>query len=282
METLVIEGEFGGETATAGAIENYPGITLIDGLELMQTMQKQAKELGTVFEKGKAEKVSTDGNCFTVKVGEKEFQGNTIILAIGSERKHLNLSNEKELTGKGVHYCVTCDGPVYNGKTVAMIGGGDSSVKGVNFLCEYAKKIYLIVRGPEVQAEPVNLERMQAQGNKVEVLLETEIQEIVGEKFLENLVLSKEYQGSKDLKVDGMFIEIGFDPDKTFAEQLGIELDEKGYMKVNNMMHTNIVGVYAAGDATNHFGRFKQDITAAAMGSMAATSAYEYNQLLTH
>ena len=149
-------------------------------------------------------------------------------------------------------------------------------------VCEYAKKIYLIVRGPEVQAEPVNLERMQAQGNKVEVLLETEIQEIVGEKFLENLVLSKEYQGSKDLKVDGMFIEIGFDPDKTFAEQLGIELDEKGYMKVNNMMHTNIVGVYAAGDATNHFGRFKQDITAAAMGSMAATSAYEYNQLLTH
>lgn len=278
METLVIQGEFGGETATAGKIENYPGVKAVDGLELMQTMKEQGEEYGAVFEKGKAEKIVTDGNCFTVKVGEKEFQSNTVILAIGSERRHLGLVNEKELTGKGVHYCVTCDGPVYNGKTVAMVGGGDSSVKGVNFLAEYAEKIYLIVRGKEVTAEPVNLERMNNLGDKVEVLLETEIQEIVGEKFLDKLVLSREYQGSKDLKVDGMFVEVGFDPDKTFAEQLSIELDEKGYMKVNNFMQTNVPGVFATGDATNHFGRFKQDITAAALGAMAATSAYEYYQ----
>ena len=278
METLVIQGEFGGETATAGIIENYPGIFSIDGFELMQSMQKQAKDIGAMFEKGKAEKITTDGNCFTVKVGDKEFEGNTVILAIGSERRHLNLPNEKELTGKGVHYCVTCDGPVYNGKTVAMIGGGDSSVKGVNFLAEYAEKIYLIVRGKEVLAEPVNLERMKKLGDKVEVLLETEIEKIVGEKFLDKLILSKEYQGSKDLKVDGMFVEVGFDPDKTFAEQLGIKLDEKGYMKVDNLMHTNVPGVFAAGDATNHFGRFKQDITASALGAVAATSAYEYHQ----
>lgn len=278
METLVIEGEFGGETATAGKIENYPGIVSIDGLELMQAMKKQAEGVGAVFEKGKAEKITTDGNCFTVTVGEKEFQGNTVILAIGSERKHLGLANEKELTGRGVHYCVTCDGPVYNGKTVAMIGGGDSSVKGVNFLSEYAEKIYLIVRGREVTAEPVNLERMNNLTNKVEVLRETEVAEIVGEKMLETLVLSKEYQGSKDLKVDGMFVEIGFDPDKTFAEQLGIELDERGYMKVDNLMRTSVPGVFAAGDATNHFGRFKQDITAAALGAVAATSSYEYHE----
>ena len=285
METLVIQGEFGGETATAGKIENYPGVKVVDGLELMQTMRDQGAEHGAVFEKGKAEKITTDGNCFTVKVGPstgsgqgKEFQGNTVILAIGSERRHLNLPNEKELIGKGVHYCVTCDGPVYNGKTVAMVGGGDSSVKGVNFLSEYAEKIYLIVRGKEVMAEPVNLERMNNLGDKVEVLLETEIKEIVGEKFLEKLILSKEYQGSKDLVIDGMFVEVGFDPDKTFAKQLGIELDEKGYMKADNLMHTNVPGVFAAGDATNHFGRFKQDITASALGAVAATSAYEYHQ----
>jgi len=296
METLVIQGEFGGETATAGKIENYPGVKAVDGLELMQTMKEQGQEYGVVFEKGKAEKITSDGNCFTIKVGDpstglrpelrprgsgqgKEFQGNTVILAIGSERRHLGLVNEKELTGKGVHYCVTCDGPVYNGKIVAMVGGGDSSVKGVNFLAEYAEKIYLIVRGKEVMAEPVNLERMNNLGDKVEVLLEIEIQEIVGEKFLDKLVLSKEYQGSKDLKVDGMFVEVGFDPDKTFAEQLGIDLDEKGYMKVDNLMRTNVPGVLAAGDATNHFGRFKQDITASALGAVAATSAYEYHQI---
>jgi thioredoxin reductase (NADPH) len=161
---------------------------------------------------------------------------------------------------------------LYGGKTVAMIGGGDSSVKGVNFLGEYAKKIYLIVRGSEVRAEPVNAERMKKLGDKVEVLLEHEVKEIVGEKMLEKLVLS----GEKDLVVDGMFIEIGFDPDKTFAEQLGLELDEKGYMKVDNMMRTKVPGIFAAGDATTHFGSFKQDITAAAMGAVAATAAYEY------
>ena len=278
METLVIEGEFGGETATAGTIENYPGILSIDGLELMQAMKNQAKEYGVIFEKGKAEKITSDGNCFVVKVGVKEFQGDTIILAIGSERRHLGLLNEKELTGKGVHYCVTCDGPVYNGKIVAMVGGGDSSVKGVNFLSEYAKKIYFIVRGDKVQAEPTNLERMNKLGDKVEVLLETEVEEIVGEKFLEKLVLKKEYQGSKDLKVDAMFVEVGFDPDKTFAKQLGITLDEKGYMEVDNLMRTNVPGVFAAGDATNHFDRFKQDITASALGAVAATSAYEHYQ----
>lgn len=278
METLVVEGEFGGETATAGKIENWPGTMAIDGLDLMKAMQEQAKQYGVVFEKGKAEKVSSDGKCFVVKAGEKEFQGNTVILAIGAQRRHLGLPNEKELTGKGVHYCVTCDGPVYGGKTVAMVGGGDSSVKGVNFLSEYAEKVTLIVRGKEVAAEPVNLERMKSQGDKVQVLLETEVKEIVGDKMLEKLVLSKEYQGSKDLKVDGVFVEIGFDPDKTFAEQLGIALDENGYMKVDSMMKTNVPGVFAAGDATNHFGRFKQDITAAALGSVAATSAYEYNQ----
>jgi thioredoxin reductase (NADPH) len=278
METLVIEGVFGGETATAGTIENYPGIKSIDGLDLMKVMQEQAKEYGVVLEKGKAERITSDGNCFTVSVGEKTLEGNSILLAVGSERRHLNLSNEKELTGKGVHYCWTCDGPVYGGKTVAMVGGGDSSVKGVNFLAEYAEKIYLIVRGPEVMAEPVNLDRMKAQGDKVEVLLENEVVEIVGEKFLDKLVLSKEFQGSKDLKVDGMFVEIGFDPDQTFPKQLGIEVDEKGYIKVDNGMKTNVAGVFAAGDATNHFGRFKQDITAAALGAVAATSAYEYRQ----
>ena len=119
---------------------------------------------------------------------------------------------------------------------------------------------------------------MNRLGNKVEVLLETEVEEIVGGKFLDKLVLSKEYQGSKDLKVDAMFVEVGFDPDKTFAEQLGITLDDKGYMKVDNFMRTNVPGVFAAGDATNHFGRFKQDITASALGAVAATSAYEHYQ----
>lgn len=277
MSTLLIAGEFGGETSTAGSIENYPGVKAIDGYDLMKIMKEQAEDTGAEIKKGKAAEIERMREGWNVKTEQgEEYQGRTVILAIGSRRRHLNLPNEKELTSKGVHYCWTCDGPLYGGKTVAMVGGGDSSVKGVNFLAEYAKKIYLIVRGNTVHAEPINHERMKKLGNKVEVLLETKVKELVGTQKLEKIVLSKEYNGSTDLVIDGLFIEIGFDPDKTFAQQLGLELDEKGYMKVDNMMRTRVPGIFAAGDSTTHFGSFKQDITAAAMGAVAATAAYEY------
>lgn len=280
MKTLVIEGEFGGETSTAGVIENYPGAKAIDGYDLMKIMKEQAENTGAAIKAGRAARIEAAQGvnargCWKVVAEKGEaYETAAVILAIGSRRRHLNVANEKALTGKGVHYCWTCDGPLYGGKTVAMVGGGDSSVKGVNFLAEYAEKIYLIVRGKEVHAEPINYERMQKHGRKVEVLLETEVKEIVGNDKLEKLALS----GGKDLIVDGMFIEIGFDPDRTFADQLGLELDEKGYMKVDNMMRTKVPGIFAAGDTTAHFGSFKQDITAAAMGAVAATAAYEYYQ----
>ncbi len=276
MKTLVIGEAFGGETSTAGKIENYPGVLSIDGYDLMNIMKSQAVGLGTKLAKGRVEKIKNQDGFFKVFTEDEEFQGTTVILAFGSRRRHLNLPNEKELVGKGVHYCWTCDGPLYGGKTVAMVGGGDSSVKGVNFLEEYAEKIYLISREQELRAEPVNMEQMKKLGDKVEVILANQVQEIVGQNMLEKIVLSKTYHGSSELKIDGLFVEIGFDPDITLSKQLGVELDEKHYMKVDNMMKTNVAGVFAAGDATNHFGSFKQDITAAAMGAVAATSAYEY------
>lgn len=285
MNTLVFEGEFGGETATAGKIENYPGIMSLDGYDLMKAMKEQGRVLGVKFleervlkilSSNEGQKVERQGKYLLVTGEQETFQAKTVILAIGSQRRHLGLPNEKELTSKGVHYCVTCDGPVYGGKVVGMVGGGDSSVKGVNFLGEYAKKIYLIVRGKEVVAEPINLEQMRKLGDKVEILLEHEVKELVGEKKLEKVILSSPFHESDELVLDGLFVEIGYDPDQTFVKQLGLETDEAGYMGADNMMRTNIPGVFAAGDSTNHFGRFKQDITAAALGAVAATSAYEY------
>src|SRR3989338_8841212 len=253
MKTLVIAGEFGGETSTAGKIENYPGIISIDGGDFMLTMKKQVELIGAELKEGRVVSIEKSSTGFAVKTEKETFETKTVILATGSRRRHLGLPNEKELVGKGVH-----------------------------FLAEYAEKIYLIVRNKEVVAEPINLEQMKKLGDKVEVLLEHEIKEIVGEKMLEKLVLSSsKHEAGKeldDLVVDGMFIEIGFDPDTTFAKQLGIETDQKGYMMVDNGMKTNVPGVFAAGDATNHFGSFKQDITAAAMGAVAATSAYEYGK----
>jgi len=279
MKIAIFEGEFGGETAKAGAIENYPGFKLIDGYELMEKMREQAEVLGIEYIDGKVTGIKQEGHCFELAVSDKKYQANTIILAIGAERRHLGLPNEKELTGRGVHYCVTCDGPVYSGKKIAMVGGGDASVKGVNLAAEYVAKVLLIVRGKEVIAEPINYEQMKKLGDKVEVLLETEIKEIVGKEKLEKVVLSKQYKGSTDLVIDGLFVEIGAKPNVELAESLGVKLDEYGYIKVDNMMRTNIDGVFAAGDVVNHFGHFKQDITAAAMGAVAATSAYEDHKI---
>jgi len=279
MKVLVIGEKFGGETATAGLIENYPGFAKVEGYELMNLMKKQAEALKTEVIDGKVTKIGRQEHCFQIFVGDKTYLANTIIFAVGTERLLLNLPNEKELKGRGVHYCITCDGPVYSGETIAIVGGGDASVKGVNLAAEYAKKVYLIVRDKEVKAEPINYEQMQKLGDKVEVLLETEIKEIIGKDRLEKLILSKPHQGSKELVVSALFVEIGALPNVDLAKPLGVELDERGYIKVDNMMKTNVDGVFAAGDTVNHFESFKQDITAAAMGAVAATSAYEDHKI---
>ncbi len=279
MKTLVIGKEFGGETARAGKIENYPGFKSIDGYELMGLMREQAKELGAEVVNGEVTSVSKDGGCFKVATPKKEFKTLNVLFAVGSERRRLGKPNEKELTGRGVHFCITCDGPVYGGKTIAVVGGGDASVKGINLAAEYAQKIYFLVMDKKVIAEPINHEHMMKLGDKVETLFETKVEEIIGKDKLEKIVLNRAYNGSKDLVIDGLFIEIGAMPNTSLAKNLGAELDDKGYIKTDNMMKTNIPGVFAAGDTVNLFGRFKQDITASAMGAVAATSAYEHYQL---
>lgn len=279
MKVLVLGKEFGGETAKAGAIENYPGAPAIDGYELMQVMKKQAAGLGVEFVSAEATNVARQEHCFEIMANKTTYQAHHLLFATGAERRRLGLPNEKELTGRGVHYCVTCDGPVYGGKTIAMVGGGDASVKGANLAAEYVAKLYLIVRGKEVTAEPINLEKLKVLGDKIEILYENEVKEIGGMQKLEKVVLSKPFNGSNELVVDGLFVEIGAIPNVELATKLGVELDERGHIKVDNMMQTNIDGVFAAGDAVNHFGAFKQDITAAAMGAVAATSAYNDHKI---
>ena len=279
MKTLVIGKEFGGETARAGVIWNYPGAKGVDGYDLMLAMKAQAQDVGAEIMDDTVVEAKNEGGCFEVRTElGKIFYAKTLILAMGAERKRLRLSNEKELTGKGVHYCFTCDGPVYTGKTIAVVGGGDASVKGVNLASEYAKKIYLLVRGKELKAEPINVEEMMKIGDKIEILFEMKVEAIVGEKRLEKLVLSKSYNGSTDFVVDGLFVEIGAEPNTKLPNDLGVALDQWNYVSVGNMMNSSVAGVYAAGDSTNFFERFKQDVTAAAMGAVAATSAYNYTK----
>lgn len=274
MKTLIIGEKFGGETASAGKIENYPGAKAIDGYDLMGIMRDQIGELAISIDAHQVAAIERQEHCFTISTAENTYEAHAVLFATGAKRRRLNLPNEEALTGRGVHYCVTCDGPVYTGKTIAIAGGGDASIKGVNLAAEYAKHIFLLVRGKEIAAEPVNYDAMQRLGDKITVLYETEVKELAGEKQLDKILLSKPYQDSSELIVDGLFVEIGAMPETALAQSLGVMLDERGYIKVDNLMRTNIDGVFAAGDAANHFGSFKQDITAAALGAVAATSAY--------
>lgn len=279
MTTLVFGAAFGGYTTIAGPIGNYPGYIEVDGFDLMMKMKEQAEALGTKVKDELVVSVEKPDGCFLVKTEKgEEYHASTVIFATGSEHRRLGLPNEEELTSKGVHYCATCDGPLYAGKTIATVGGGDSSVKGVNLTAEYAKKIYLITREKEIRAEPINHEQMKTleKEGKVEVIFENEIEEIVGTDRLERIILKNPHNGSKELSASGLFVEIGATPRSDVAKELGVTLDKRGHIEVTPMMITNIEGVFAAGDVTPLFGSFKQDITAAAMGAVAATSAYQY------
>ncbi|MBI2003322.1 MAG: FAD-dependent oxidoreductase [Candidatus Wildermuthbacteria bacterium] len=275
LKTLVIGKEFGGETSTAWTIENYPGHLSVDGYDLMKIMEEQAQRSGAEVKEGNVVSLKKNGE-FTVTLADgSSVVSRALIFASGASRRHLNVPGEKELLGKGVHYCFTCDGPLYGGKRVAVVGGGDSSVKAVNFLSEYASHVSLITIEKALRAEPVNIARMEALGDKARVLYETRVAEFVGKDRLEFARLSGP-SGTNDFAVDGVFLEIGFEPSRELPMQLGVALDEQGYIRTDNGMRTNIPGVFGAGDATNHFGSFKQDVTAAALGAVAATSAYEH------
>src|SRR3989338_6186278 len=276
LKVLLVEREFGGETALAGKIENYPGFTAVDGFELMQKMKEQAVGVGVQAVDGDVGLVKNEYHCFEIKIGGKIYQGKTIILATGSEYRKLGLPRQDELKGKGVHYCVTCDGPLFKGKVVGIVGGGDSAVKGANQLSEMgAGHVYLIVREDNInRAEPINRERLAKKKN-VTVLYSTEVKELIGKKFIDAARLSKPFQGKDIVELRGLFVAIGSVPRGELPKALGVKLDERNQIDVDpRTMKTSVDGVFAAGDVTNASGSFKQIVTGAAQGAMAATSAY--------
>lgn len=276
MKTVVLEGhDPGGETAIAWTIENYPGIPKIDGLDLITNMQTQAKTAGAEIISAAATAVTPIGHCFSVTSDHgKTYHAKTLILAQGSTRRRLGVPGEKELTGHGVSYCATCDAPLFRGKVIAIAGGGDAAVKGALLAAEYAKKIYLLARGDKLRAEPVNEQRLQATG-KTAILFSSEVREVLGQTSVSGVKLSRPYRGSATLPLEGLFIEIGATPNTAIARTLGVALDPQGYIQVDKFMRTNVHGVYAAGDITDASGSFRQDVTAAAQGALAATSAYQ-------
>jgi len=276
LKTIVLAEDKGGMLQYTHIVENYPGAGSKPGQEIMDIMEKQATAFGGEIKTERAKGIIKQKGSFKVVTDKGNYSGKTVLIATGIERRKLGIPGEKEFQNKGVSFCATCDGALFKGKIVAVVGGGDSAAKEALLLTEYAKKVYVIYRGKDIHPEPINKERLdeKVKQGKAEIINNSNVTEIKGDKVMTHVVLDKAHNGSKELKLDGLFIEIGGTPGSKLAQDAGVKIDEKGYIIVDRESKTNVPGVFAAGDVTN--GKWKQGIIAASEGSYAAFSSYNY------
>ena len=274
LKTLVISVDVGGQCNLTSSIENYPGIMEMPGFELTQQMEKQVKKSGVEIVYGKVVKVEKQNGSFLIKTKDKEFNGKTVILTIGRVPRTLDVPGETEYLGKGVHTCTTCDAPLYKGKAVAVIGGGNSAVDGALELSRIgASKVYLIHRRQDFRADEITMEKA-GKDAKIEIMTPYSAVEIKGEKFVDSIVIKhNETNEEKELKVNGIFLEIGSIVDTTAAKDL-VELNKYNEIVIDPDCKTSVEGVFAAGDATTT--KYKQCIIAAGEGAKAALEAYNF------
>lgn len=275
LKNVVIGDILGGTTTEAHKIYNWPGMPGITGFELMDKMASHVKESGGEILSDVVTEVVKEGEGFKIVTKRgKTFSAKRVLFTSGTKHRHLGLPREDELQGKGVAYCATCDGAFFRGLNVALVGGGNSVISAALYMSDLAKQVYVIVRGADLKGEPVWREELKKRPN-VSVITNANVVSLVGKDKLEALELDIECNGSKEVAVDGMFVEIGLVPQTDLAKTLGVETDSLGYIIVKPDMSTNIEGVYAAGDSTNASNNFHQIVTAAGEGSVAADSIYK-------
>ena len=265
----------GGVITTTNVVENYPGFIRLTGTEIADKIRKHAQSYSEVtLKEEKVESVIKKDETFIVKTTESEYKGKTILFATGTKWKKLDVPGAKEFENKGVAYCALCDSPLFKNKVVAVVGGSDSAAKDAMVLAEHAKKVYIIYRGEKIRPEPINYERIM-KNKKIEIINNTNIIEIKGDKVVEKVILDKPYKGSKELELQGVFVAIGHIILSDLAKTLGVKTNQKGEIEINHKTsETNVEGVFAAGDVADK--PFKQLITGVAEGCTAAFSAYEY------
>lgn len=272
-KTLMIGGNgIEGSTLETWAVENYPGHLKINGPDLVQTMEQQAKNAGVEIIVSEIKSIAKTDKLFKVNYDNQFIEAKTVIYAAGTKRRMLGLPKEEELKGKGVSYCATCDGPLYRDKIVGVIGGGDSAAKAALILAKYSEKVYVIVRKPALRAEPTNIQSLE-KNEKIEILYESEITQLIQK---DDRLTGIKLEDRKIIDVHGIFIEIGGVPSIDAIKSLDLKLDDSGYIIVDDQFTTSIPGFFAAGDVTNAFGGFRQIVTATAGGSVAAHSSHNY------
>ena len=276
LKPLVLEGhEPGGQLSLTTHVENFPGFPDgIMGPELIENMKRQAARFGAEFKSGAVTEVDLSKRPFTVTVNGEPHQTKTLIVAAGASARLLGLKGEKELIGRGVSTCATCDGYFFRGKPIAVVGGGDSAMEEANFLSRYASRVYLIHRRNDFRASKIMIDRARA-NEKVEFLTPYLVDEILSPQGLVSGVKLRhtETKELKEIALDGVFVAIGHDPNSTVFKGK-LDMDENGYLKAKHGGISNIPGVFIAGDVQDH--RYRQAVTAAGSGCMAAIDAEKF------
>jgi len=276
LKSLLVErGIFGGQIANAALLENYPGFPQgISGLELGSLMHQQATKYGLEVMTAEVTGIG-QGQPYSVLTTEGDFEAATIIIAAGSEYHKLGVTGEERLAGHGVSYCATCDGFLFRGRQVAVVGGGDTAITDAMELSRHAKKVYVIHRRGQLRAGRVLQQRAFAEP-KLEFIWNTVVEGLVGDKVLEELKLRNVKTGQQsNLKVDGVFVAVGLMPNSQQFFDI-LELDDTGYIVTDEMLATSAPGIFAAGDIRRNSPR--QVSTAVGDGATAAMSAFKYIQ----
>ncbi|MFW9894457.1 MAG: NAD(P)/FAD-dependent oxidoreductase [Candidatus Thorarchaeota archaeon] len=269
MDVLIVGKTFGGLIATTHIVENYPAITSISGTGLMEMFREHMNSLNIPYISDEIRSIEGFDDHFELHSFFQNFKAYSICIATGSERKKLGIPGEEKFAGRGVSYCATCDGPFYRDKVVCVIGGSDSAAKEALFLAQNASKVYIIYRGKEIRAEPINKQRVH-DNVKIEIIYETNVVEIKGDSNVKSVI----FDNGKELELDGVFIEIGSIPNSALARRIGVKTNEKGEIMISRKSETNIPGIFAAGDVAD--APFKQAITGVSEGVIAAYSAFDY------
>ncbi len=279
LKTVILAKQVGGQSLLTDTIENFPGFDQISGKELISKMRAQAEKYDVEINEGveveSVEKQAAGDERFSVKIKNGEtIEAKSIILATGKNPRRLGIPGEKEFENKGVSFCSICDAPLYGGKDVVIVGGGNSGLEAATDLVKYANKVYVLEYNSKIRGDELTQEKLKQTG-KVEFITEAQVMEIGGGSFVEKISYKDLKTGEKkELSVGGVFVNIGWIAATGFVKDF-VDLNEQGEIIVEHKtMATSKDGVFAAGDATDT--KFKQCVIAAGEGAKAALSAYEY------
>lgn len=275
VDNIMVGALPGGQALMAIDVANYPSEVSISGKVLMDKMIDNVKYWGAEYIMDNIKSIKRDGNKIIAQTNLNDIiEADTLLIATGGKHRFLGVLGENEFIGRGISYCATCDAMFFRNKTVAVIGGSDSANTASLYLADIADKVYQIYRGAELRGDVVWNEKV-AKHPKINLIYNANVTEIIGENKLEKIKLDIEYNDSNEIAIDGLFIEIGSEPNLEIFEKLNLEL-ESGFIKVGKDQSTSANGVWAAGDVSSGSNGLRQIVTALGEGAVAAESIFLY------